>query len=85
MLISCKNKDLKNALIHLKHLINGGYSSSDIALSIINILKSMKMEEIDEYTRIRFIQNVSQTCMAISQGITTELQLSGCLSQMILG
>ena len=85
MLLSCKKKDLKEALTNLKHLINNGYSSSDIALSVMNILKSMRMKEIDEETRIKFIQHMSQTCMAISQGITTELQLSGCLSQMILG
>ena len=49
ILVACKHHDIKQALTQLKDLFDKGYSSSDISISILNILKSIHIDEIDEY------------------------------------
>lgn len=80
--ISCLNKDLKNALKLLKILKESGYSSADISLEMVNILKSNIMTELDEETKIKYLTQVAYTALNISRGINSFLQLSGCVSKL---
>ena len=84
ILISCKNNDIKESLTQLKNLFDKGYSSSDIAISILNVLKSVKIEEIDEQIKIKFMKEIAQTCIVISRGIDSYIQLTGCIAKMAL-
>ena len=76
--LECKKKNISKALEYLNELIIG-YSSYDISLSMITTLKDMDPKLIDEATRIKYLKEVSRTCLIISKGINSPLQLSGCL------
>ena len=80
--LSCYKKDLKSALIHLNHLRDKGYSSSDISVSMINTLKTLQLKEIDENTKIKYIKDICETCLIISKGVDTPLQLTGCIAAL---
>ena len=83
LLLECKNNNLKNVLTQLRKLTNMGYSASDISLNILNVLKYLHISEISSDTKIMFMKEIGQTCMVISKGISTELQLAGSLAKMI--
>lgn len=82
--IACYHKDIRSALTLMNQLRDEGYSSSDIAISMINTLKSSKIVEIDERTKINFMTEISKTCLIISKGVDTPLQLTGCIASMCM-
>lgn len=82
--LECYKKNFKKALVLLTKLMEDGYSSSDISISMINTLKSIKIKEIDEPTKIKFMTEVSKAALVISRGINTPLQLTGCISKICL-
>ena len=75
--MACNNKDIKTALKYLIELNNKGYSSSDISLSMLNTLKNINKDIIDERTKIKYMQEISKACLVISKGMNTPLQLTG--------
>jgi len=83
ILIACYNNNIMDAFNNLNKLRDDGYSASDISLSMINLLKSTELSEIDEETKIKYLNEISKTCIIISQGINSRLQLSGCLAKLI--
>lgn len=76
----CYNKDVRSALSKLYALRNEGYSSSDISISMFNTLKNLDPKIFNEETKIRFMEQISKTCLVISKGIDTDLQLTGCIA-----
>lgn len=80
--LACYEKDIRKALLILKQLRDGGYSNSDISISMINTIKSSKITEINEATKIKFLREICNTCLNISKGIDTPLQLTGCIAAM---
>jgi replication factor C subunit 2/4 len=82
LFIACSKKDVKSALKYLNELRNNGYSSSDISLSMINTLKSLQIDEIDEKNKISFMNEIAKTCLIINKGVNTPLQLTGCVTSM---
>lgn len=80
------NKNIKLALNELNILRNKGYSSSDIALSMINLLKdeNYNLFPNNEQTRIKFFELTSQVCLNISKGLNTPIQLTGLMADFYL-
>ena len=83
ILIDCKNGDFKGALTKLDKINYQGYSGSDIVLSMLSVLKSKYLPEIDEDLKIQFIRKISDTSIIISKGVDTALQLTGCIASMV--
>ena len=82
MFIKCYKKKFIDALTLLNTLRDGGYSSSDISLGMINTLKSIDIKEIDEKTKIKYLEEISRTALVISRGVDSPLQLTGCLCKL---
>lgn len=80
--IACSKKDIVTALKYLTDLGNKGYSSSDISLSMLNTLKNISVNIINEKTKIMYMEEISKTCLIISKGINTPLQLTGCIAAL---
>jgi len=93
ILIDCKNKDLKNAIDKISLLKEKGFSCSDIILEMENVIKTSsvfnniensKILNLNEETKIEFMKIIGNTHLNISKGVNTTLQLTGCISGMIL-
>jgi len=82
--IACNKKLMKDALLYLYELINDGYSSADITMSMINYLKLIKFEEINEDIKIKFLNEICKASLIINRGIDTPLQLTGLISKLCL-
>lgn len=82
ILIACSKKDFKTALIYLNELRNGGYSSSDISISMINTIKFMDDSLINKSLKITYMDEISKACLNISKGINTPLQLTGAIARL---
>ncbi len=78
----CQNKNYKEALQLIHQLKRSGFGGSDIMLSMTNVLKSHDLTEIDDATKIKFLEKISRTSYIISKGIDTDLQLSSCVASM---
>jgi hypothetical protein len=66
----------------LEKLREKGYSSSDIALSMVNTLKSPNMIEIDEKIKIEYMKEISHASLIITKGVETPLQLTGSIAKL---
>lgn len=82
ILLACKEKNLRSAVKKTNDLLEKGYSSSDLSASMINTLKSMKIDGIDEKTKIYYLTEISKACMIINRGMNTPLQLTGCIASL---
>lgn len=82
--IACKQCDIKTAIKHLNDLRDKGYSSSDISINMINTLKNLNNDILDETTKIRYMEEVSKACLIISKGMNTPLQLTGCIAALCI-
>ena len=80
--MACREKNISKALIYLQELRNNGFSSSDISISMIETIKTTKQDEISEKIKINFMNEISKTCLIISSGIDSALQLTGCICKM---
>lgn len=85
ILLACKTKNIKEALKYLNELRSKGYSSSDIALSMINLLKNMEKDEvITEKDKIKFMEEFGKTSVIISKGIDSQTQLTGAVAVLCI-
>ncbi|CAH6421549.1 Replication factor C small subunit [uncultured virus] len=80
--IACHEKNIKEALSNLNYLKRQGYSNSDLAISMINTLKSSIMIELSEGTKNKFLEEISKTCLIINKGVDKPLQLTGVLAAL---
>jgi replication factor C subunit 2/4 len=80
--IACNKKDIKTALNYLNELSKGGYSSSDISMSMLHTLKNINNNIMDEKTKIKYMEEISKACLIISKGLNTPLQLTGCIAAL---
>jgi replication factor C subunit 2/4 len=76
----CKDKKIKEAIILFNELKEKGYSNSDISVNMLQTLKHM--DNLDESIRIKFMEEVNKTCLNISKGVGTTLQLTGCIAAL---
>lgn len=80
---ACVNKDLKAALISLNALKHEGYCNSDLCCSMFETLKTSVVDDImEEKARIRFLREISDTSVKISQNVNSDLQMSGCVARL---
>jgi replication factor C subunit 2/4 len=82
--IKCNEKDVKGALIELQKLKDIGFYSSDIILAMINVLKNMKIEKLNDQNKIRYIEEIGRSYLIISKGFDTELQLTGTICKLCI-
>ena len=80
----CYNNKPRNALEKLRQLWDDGFSGSDLVLSMINTIKLMNDNELPTLIKIKYLEIITKTCMIISKGIDTKLQLSSCIANMCL-
>lgn len=78
----CKKSEINSAIKIINSLKNKGYSSSDIIISIHTVLKNY--DNIDNASRIRYINELGKTCINVNKGVDTNLQLYGCLSRICI-
>jgi len=71
----CLAGNLKIAVNDVLQLKNNGYCNNDILLTIMNVLKEMKINEAD---RISMIESASSAYMIVNDGVDTDLQLLRC-------
>jgi len=76
----CLNKQFIFALQILDELKEKGYSTYDISLNMFNVLREMK--NIDEKSRMRYMEEVAKLCIVISKGMSNYLQLTGCIASL---
>ena len=76
----CAQKDLFGAIERSNKLKLKGFCNSDILVTLINVLERVK---IDERIRLAYIEIVFLTIKKISNDVDTDLQICGCLSQMM--
>lgn len=77
----CADGELTKALESIKELYHKGYSTLDISLGLF---KCIKLGELDIPLKLQYEYGdiISKTCMVVSEGITTELQIVSCICQM---
>lgn len=80
--IACSKKDIKSALEILSNLYKNGYSSTDISSEMINTLKNIDKNIINEKIKVLYMEEISQACLVISKGISTNLQLDGSIAAL---
>lgn len=80
---NCVKKDFENSIRSLYKLIDIGCLESDILLNMFETLKLCNIDGMDESTKIRFLEIIGKTFMNVSKGMSSKLQLTGCISRMI--
>lgn len=80
MMESCNKKDIDGALGLLKELWDKGYSAVDIITTMFKVTKTMTT--ISEEKKLEFIKTIGFTHMRILDGISSHLQLSGCVAKL---
>jgi replication factor C subunit 2/4 len=81
MLNHCVSTDINNAYLVLKSLWDKGYSPHDI---ITNIFRVCKTHQMAEYLKLEFIKEIGYTHMRLTEGVDSQLQLSGLLARLCL-
>jgi replication factor C subunit 2/4 len=82
---ACTKKELLKACGYIKQLIENGDSPSDIILSMVNVLKDDdigKVIALTEDEKMRYMTEISKTCIVINKGIATNLQLDACMARL---
>jgi DNA polymerase III delta prime subunit len=77
-----KEKTLELSLKNLEDLVNKGFSSNDILLSILNYLTYQNDNEILEKDKIKIYEIVSKYYIRVNQGTETKWQLYGCMIEL---
>lgn len=86
----CKKMESSKVFQLTHNLRNIGYSISDIILGFMNVLKSeTDLSELDsdlcELDKNYILKKVCKSAYIVSNGVTTDLQLYGVLSSIIIG
>jgi len=79
MLDHAAKADIDAAYKILLHLWGLGYSPEDIITNVFRVCKSHTMAE---FMKLEFIKEIGRTHLAMAQGVTSLLQLSGLLARL---
>ena len=79
MLDACSKGEVTEACESLKQLWTKGYSAQDIISTMFRVTKTL---EVPEALRLEYIKEIGFTHMRILEGITTYLQLAGCVARL---
>ncbi|KAF5118956.1 hypothetical protein DV495_000347 [Geotrichum candidum] len=80
ILKACNQGDIDAALLSLKQLWDKGYSAVDIISTMFRVTKFLP--DLSEATKLEFIKVIGFTHMRVLDGVSTYLQLSGCLAKL---
>lgn len=80
----CLENNIVSVFSLLEKLRKDGYSSYDITFSMLHVLELGNIKNMSEELKIKFITIIGNTCKIISKGVDTPLQLTGCVSNLIL-
>ena len=78
------NKNMKNSILIVDELKQYGYSGSDIALGMIQTLKSEISNDIPEKDKIMMFKKISHSIYKISKHTDSTLQLYSCIADLII-
>lgn len=80
ILKACNQGDIDAALLSLKQLWDKGYSAVDIISTMFRVTKFLP--DLSEATKLEFIKVIGFTHMRVLDGVSTYLQLSGCVAKL---
>jgi len=81
LLLACVDKDMYGALNIMNNLHNNGFSNTDILLSFFDVVDTLK---ISNEIKILFSHIISIYYTKMSNGLDSNLQIYGCISDMVL-
>ena len=81
MLVHCRNDQFRDAYNVLKDLWDRGYSPDDLIGSMFRVSKTL--DELSEYQKLLFVQEIGKTHLLITQGVATLLQLTALLVRLV--
>lgn len=80
MLKACSETKLGDAMDELSTLWDKGYSSVDIVSTMFRVTKTM--DTLAEGKKLEYIKIIGFTHMRVLDGVSTYLQLTGCLARL---
>lgn len=81
--INIINNNCNEALKIIFDLKNKSYSGSDITLGMLFTIRSPICDDIEESIKIKLAEGICNGIIRISKGIDSNLQLAGCIIDMI--
>lgn len=79
----CKSGDIDEIFKIINQLKSEGYSHSDIIIGLANAVKYSTDKYIDHEDKILMLDKINNSLFIITKGLTTDLQLYGCVSSII--
>jgi replication factor C subunit 2/4 len=83
ILLKCISGEINDVINNIISMKNDGFCGKDIIVCMFYTLKHEMCNDINEDTRIKFIDIISHTVYSISNGTDTNLQLYNCLLQLL--
>lgn len=83
ILDACKKKDFKVTIEKILAMNDDGFSEFDIILNMIFVI-NMDYSNLDENTKIIFLNHIHYSQFIMSKGFNTRLQLTSCISSIML-
>lgn len=80
---ACVDKDFKKAVNIFYELKEQGFMESDIILNMIYMIRNNKTD-LDEKTKILFLDKICHSAYIISNGIDSPLQITSCIANIII-
>lgn len=78
----CGSGNVVKALKSVQNMYDKGYSTLDISLGLFSCIKIGEQLDISNDLQYLYADFISKTCMVVSEGITTELQIIACICRM---
>ena len=79
----CKKKDIVSVIKNTYNIYKLGYSTSDIVLTMINMINNDTGINLSYDDKIIFLNELNKTYINVNEGTESLLQLHGCLSRIV--
>jgi uncharacterized protein (UPF0335 family) len=83
ILLLCSKNNLSESIKNIYEIKNNGFSSADIIMSMLNVLKYDEFKELEINTKMKYYKIIGKTALKISLGLNSIIQLTGCISELI--
>lgn len=83
IIMDCISGNINKAIDNIELMRNDGFCGKDIIVCMFYTLKHEMCNDIDEDTKIKFIDIISQSIYSISNGVDTKIQLYNCILQLL--
>ncbi|CCX16181.1 P-loop containing nucleoside triphosphate hydrolase protein [Pyronema domesticum] len=77
---ACYEGKIDDALERLEELWDKGYSAVDVISTMFRVTKTV--DTLSEHSKLEFIKEIGFTHMRILEGVSTLLQLKGCIARL---